>query len=161
MRIGFGYDVHKLVKGRPLIIGGVEIPHEKGLLGWSDADVLLHAIIDAMIGAIGEGDIGAHFPPGNPEYKGISSLKLLEFVNELLRSRGYSIANIDSTIVAEAPFFAPHIPAMRQAIAGKLEIPETAINVKGKTEEKLGFTGSKKGIKAYAVCLVHREIAAK
>lgn len=158
MRIGIGYDVHKLVKGRKLIVGGVEIPHGKGLLGWSDGDVLLHAVIDAIIGALGEGDIGKHFPPGDVTYKGISSLKLLEFVRELLRNRGYSINNLDSTIVAEEPKFAPYIETIRTTIAGTLDIPAELVNVKAKTEEQLGFTGAKTGMKAYAVCLIHKEI---
>lgn len=158
MQIGFGYDVHKLVKGRKLIIGGLEIPHSKGLLGWSDGDVLLHAIIDALIGAMGEGDIGRHFPPGDPNYKGISSLKLLEFVKELIRNRGYAINNIDSTIVAEEPRFAPYIEEMKHNIANTLEIRPELVNIKGKTEEGLGFTGIKKGISAYAICLVHKEV---
>jgi 2-C-methyl-D-erythritol 2,4-cyclodiphosphate synthase len=158
MRIGIGYDVHKLVKGRKLIVGGVEIPHGKGLLGWSDGDVLLHAVIDAIIGALGEGDIGKHFPPGDVTYKGISSLKLLEFVRELLRNRGYSINNLDSTIVAEEPKFAPYIETIRTTIAGTLDIPAELVNVKAKTEEQLGFTGAKAGMKAYAVCLIHKEI---
>jgi len=158
MQIGFGYDVHKLVKGRKLIVGGLEIPHTKGLLGWSDGDVLLHAIIDALIGAAGEGDIGRHFPPGDENYKGISSLKLLEFVRELLRNRGYAINNIDSTIVAEEPRFAPLIEKMKKNIADTLDIEPGLINIKAKTEEGLGFTGSKQGISAYAVCLVHKEV---
>ncbi len=158
MRIGIGYDVHKLVKGRKLIIGGVEIPHEKGLEGWSDGDVLLHAVIDAILGALGEGDIGKHFPPGDPNYKGISSLKLLEFVKELLRNRGYFLNNIDATVVAEEPRLAPYIDAMRKAIAGGLDVSPDLINVKGKTEEGLGFTGTRNGIKAYAVCIAHKEI---
>lgn len=158
MQIGFGYDVHKLVKGRKLIVGGLEIPHSKGLLGWSDGDVLLHAIIDALIGAMGKGDIGRHFPPGDSNYKGISSLKLLEFVKELIRSHGYAINNIDSTIVAEEPRFAPYIEEMKQNIANTLEIKPELVNIKGKTEEGLGFTGTKKGISAYAVCLVHKDV---
>ncbi|MGB9613018.1 MAG: 2-C-methyl-D-erythritol 2,4-cyclodiphosphate synthase [Candidatus Margulisiibacteriota bacterium] len=158
MRIGIGYDVHKLVKGRKLIVGGVEIPYQKGLLGWSDGDVLVHAVIDAILGAMGEGDIGKHFPPGDSTYKGISSLKLLEFVKELLRHRGYAVNNLDSTIVAEEPRFAPYIDEMRRTIAGVLDIPVDLVNIKAKTEEKLGFTGAKMGIKAYAVCLVHKEI---
>jgi 2-C-methyl-D-erythritol 2,4-cyclodiphosphate synthase len=158
MQIGFGYDVHKLVKGRKLIVGGLEIPHAKGLLGWSDGDVLLHAIIDALIGATGEGDIGRHFPPGDQNYKGISSLKLLEFVRELLRNLGYAINNIDSTIVAEEPRFAPLIDKMKQNIAEVLDIEARSINIKAKTEEGLGFTGDKKGISAYAICLVHKEV---
>ena len=158
MKIGIGYDVHKLVKKRKLILGGVEIPHEKGLLGWSDGDVLLHAIIDALIGALGEGDIGRHFPPGDANYKGISSLKLLENVRELLRSRGYAINNIDATVVAEAPKLAPYIGAMKAAIAAALDLTADLVNIKGKTEEGLGFTGEKRGLKAYAVCLIHKEI---
>lgn len=158
MRIGIGYDVHKLVKGRKLVLGGVEVPYEKGLEGWSDGDVLLHAIIDAILGALGEGDIGKHFPPGDPKYKGISSLKLLEFVKELLRNRGYFLNNIDATVVAEEPRLAPYIDAMKKAIAGGLDVSPDLVNVKGKTEEGLGFTGTKKGIKAYAVCIVHKEI---
>lgn len=158
MRIGIGYDVHKLVKKRKLVVGGVEIPYEKGLLGWSDGDVLLHAVIDALVGALGEGDIGQHFPPGDLNYKGIASLKLLEFVKELLRSRNYAVNNIDATVVAEEPRFAPFMDKMKQAIAGALDISPDLINIKGKTEEGLGFTGTKKGIKAYAICLVHKEI---
>lgn len=158
MRIGIGYDVHKLIRRRKLIIGGVQIKNDKGLLGWSDGDVLLHAIIDALIGALGEGDIGKHFPSGDLNYKGISSLKLLEFVKELLRRRGYSINNIDSTVVAEEPKIAPYIGEMCKTIATTLDIPVELVNVKGKTEEGLGFTGGKKGIKAYAICLIHKEI---
>jgi len=158
MRIGIGYDVHRLVKKGKLIVGGVEIPYEKGLLGWSDGDVLVHAIIDAILGALGEGDIGRHFPPGDPNYKGISSLKLLEFIKELLRKRGYAIGNLDSTIVAEEPQFAPYIEKMKKTLAAALDISEDLVNVKAKTEEKLGFTGAKKGIKAYAVCLAHKEV---
>lgn len=158
MQIGFGYDVHKLVKNRKLIVGGEVIPHAKGLLGWSDGDVLLHAIIDALIGAMGEGDIGRHFPAGDVTYKGISSLKLLGFVKELLINRGFAINNIDSTIVAEEPRFAPYIEKIKTNIAKILDIPESLVNVKAKTEEGLGFTGSKTGISAYAVCLVHKEV---
>jgi 2-C-methyl-D-erythritol 2,4-cyclodiphosphate synthase len=158
MKIGIGYDVHKLVKKRKLIVGGVEIPYEKGLLGWSDGDVLLHAIIDALIGALGEGDIGRHFPPGDLNYKGVSSLKLLENIKELLRSRGYAINNIDATVVAEEPKLAPYIDGMAAAIAAALDLTVDLVNIKGKTEEGLGFTGAKKGIKSYAVCLIHKEI---
>lgn len=158
MRIGIGYDVHKLRKGRKLVVGGVKIPHKKGLLGWSDGDVLTHAIIDAIVGALGEGDIGRHFPPGDVKYKGISSLKLLEFVRELLRNRGYFICNIDSTVVAEEPRFAPYISKMKKAIAKALDLSIGLVNIKGKTEEGLGFTGAKKGISAYAICLIHKEI---
>jgi 2-C-methyl-D-erythritol 2,4-cyclodiphosphate synthase len=159
MQVGFGYDVHKLVKGRKLIIGGVVIPHAKGLLGWSDADVLIHAVIDAIIGGMGEGDIGGHFPSGNPKFKNISSLKLLEYVTELLRQRGYAINNIDSTIVAEEPKFAPYIKEMKEKLAAALGLDPRQINIKGKTEEGLGFTGTKKGISAYAVCLLHKEVS--
>lgn len=158
MKVGIGYDVHKLVKGRKLKLGGVEIPHGKGLLGWSDGDVLLHALIDALIGALGEGDIGSHFPAGDVNYKGISSLKLLEYVKELLRHRGYEINNIDATVVAQEPRLAPYIERIRTTIAGALDLAPDLVNIKGKTEEGLGFTGSKKGIKAYAVCLIHKEI---
>ena len=158
MKIGIGYDVHKLVKGRPLVVGGVDIPHDYGLLGWSDGDVLLHAVIDALIGALGEGDIGKHFPPGDKNYKNISSVKLLEFVRELVRARGFLVSNIDATVVAEQPKFAPYIEAMKVAIAGALDITPDLVNIKGKTEEKLGFTGTKKGMKAYAVCLIHKQL---
>lgn len=158
MQIGFGYDVHKLVESRKLMVGGQEVPFSKGLLGWSDGDVLLHAVIDALIGAIGEGDIGRHFPPGDAKYKNISSLKLLSSVKELLLKKGYSIANIDSTIVAEEPRFAPYIEKMVKNIAEALGISAELVNVKAKTEEGLGFTGSKKGISAYAVCLVNKQV---
>ncbi|NQT29434.1 MAG: 2-C-methyl-D-erythritol 2,4-cyclodiphosphate synthase [Candidatus Saganbacteria bacterium] len=158
MQIGFGYDVHKLVKKRALIVGGVKIKHPTGLLGWSDGDVLVHAVIDALIGAMGEGDIGRHFPPKDVTYKGISSLKLLGFVRELLRERGYAINNIDATIVAEEPRFAPYVAEMKNNIAQALEILPQLVNIKAKTEEGLGFTGSKHGISAYAICLVHKEV---
>jgi 2-C-methyl-D-erythritol 2,4-cyclodiphosphate synthase len=158
MQIGFGYDVHKLVKGRKLIVGGEDIPHSKGLLGWSDGDVLLHAVIDALIGAMGEGDIGRHFPPGDPNYKGIPSIELLKFVAELLRKKGYAINNIDSTIVAEEPRFAPYVEKIKQNIALTLGTRPEVVNVKAKTEEGLGFTGTKKGISAYAVCMIHKEV---
>jgi 2-C-methyl-D-erythritol 2,4-cyclodiphosphate synthase len=159
MQIGFGYDVHKLVKGRKLIIGGLEIPHSKGVLGWSDGDVLVHAVIDAILGAMAEGDIGRHFPPGDKRFKGISSLKLLKFVAELLRKRGYAINNIDSTIVAEEPRFAPYIDKMKHNLAKTLGIKADLVNVKAKTEEGLGFTGTKRGISASAVCLLHKDVA--
>ena len=158
MQIGFGYDVHKLVEKRKLIIGGVKIPHAKGLLGWSDGDVLVHAVMDAVLGAMGEGDIGKHFPPGDPKYKDISSLKLLGYIAEFLREREFAIANIDATIVAEAPRFAPYVEEMKKNIAEVLEIETNQVNIKGKTEEGLGFTGTKKGISAYAVCLLHKEV---
>jgi 2-C-methyl-D-erythritol 2,4-cyclodiphosphate synthase len=158
MQIGFGYDVHRLVKDRDLIVGGVTIPHPKGLLGWSDGDVLIHAVIDAILGAIGEADIGRHFPPGEERFKGISSLKLLKFVAELLRKRGYAINNIDATIVAEEPRLSPHAEKMKLNVANTLGIKADFVNIKSKTEEGLGFTGTKKGISAYAVCLVHKEV---
>jgi len=157
MQIGFGYDVHKLVRGRKLVLGGVEIKHPKGLLGWSDGDVLLHAVIDAVIGAMGEGDIGRHFPPGDLRYKGISSLRLMEFVQELLRVRGFAINNIDATVVAQEPKLFPYIEEMKGKIAGALRIDPSQINIKGKTEEGLGFTGKKQGIAAYAICLIHKD----
>ncbi|SNB47679.1 2-C-methyl-D-erythritol 2,4-cyclodiphosphate synthase [Geobacter sp. DSM 9736] len=154
MRIGHGYDVHRLVEGRKLILGGVDIPHETGLLGHSDADVLLHAIADAILGAIGEGDIGKHFPDTDPAYKGADSLKLLSHVMGLARERGYSVGNVDATIVAQRPKLAPHIPAMRQNIATALDTTETRINVKATTTEELGFAGRKEGIASYAVALM-------
>ena len=158
MQIGYGYDVHKLVVGRKLIVGGIEIKHPKGLLGWSDGDVLIHAIIDAILGAMGEGDIGRHFPAGDEKFKGISSIKLLEFITELMREREYALSNIDATIVAEAPRFVPHIKAMEKKIAETLDIDEKLVNIKAKTEEGLGFTGTGKGMAAHAVCLVHKEV---
>jgi 2-C-methyl-D-erythritol 2,4-cyclodiphosphate synthase len=154
MRVGIGYDVHKLVKKRKLILGGVEIKFKKGLAGYSDADVLIHAIIDAIIGAIGEHDIGHHFPMDDPKYKGISSLVLLKKIYDLILSKGYSVVNIDSTVVAEAPKLSPYIKEMRFNISSVLNIPESSVNVKGKTEEGMGFTGKGQGISAYAVCLL-------
>ena len=153
-RIGHGYDVHKLVAGRKLILGGVEIPHETGLLGHSDADVVLHALMDALLGAAALGDIGKHFPDTDDAYKGISSLELLGRVKELLEKDGYTLANADMTILAQAPKLAPHIPAMRSNIAKTLGVPEGCINVKATTEEHLGFTGRKEGIAAHAVVLL-------
>lgn len=152
MRIGMGYDVHKLVEGRKLILGGVEIPYEKGLLGHSDADVLLHAIMDALLGAAALGDIGAHFPDTDPRYKGISSLLLLKHVAQLLEENGYMIENIDATIIAQRPKMLPHIPQMRQHIADTLAVDISRINVKATTEEGLGFTGSGEGISSQAIC---------
>ncbi len=154
LRIGMGYDVHQLVEGRKLIMGGVEIPHEKGLLGHSDADVLLHAIMDALLGAIGQGDIGKHFPDTDPAYKGISSIALLEEVGKLLKSKKAVIHNIDSTIIAQRPKMAPHIPIMRENIAKALQIEVSQINIKATTEEKLGFTGAEQGISSQAITLV-------
>ena len=154
MRIGMGYDVHRLTEGRDLILGGVKIPYEKGLLGHSDADVLLHAVMDALLGAAALGDIGKHFPDSDPAYKGISSLKLLEHVGELLEREGYTVGNIDATIIAQRPKMAPHIPVMRKNIAEVLRIEESQINIKATTEEGLGFTGSGEGISSQAVCLL-------
>lgn len=154
MRIGQGYDVHRLVEGRKLILGGVEIPHTVGLLGHSDADVLLHAISDALLGAAALGDIGMHFPDNDPNYKGISSLKLLSHVGRLLHENGYRIVNIDSTVIAQAPKLMPHIPSMRENIASALGIEVSAVSVKATTEEKLGFTGEKLGIAAQAIALI-------
>lgn len=154
MRIGMGYDVHRLVEGRDLIIGGVKIPYEKGLLGHSDADVLLHAIMDALLGAAALGDIGKHFPDTDPTYKGISSIKLLEKVGELLEENHVFIENIDATIIAQAPKMRPHIDTMRENIAKALLIDVGQVNVKATTEEGLGFTGSGEGISSQAICLV-------
>ncbi len=154
MRVGMGYDVHRLVEGRDLIIGGVNIPYEKGLLGHSDADVLLHAISDALLGAAALGDIGKHFPDTDPAYKGISSLFLLEKVGELLESKGLLIENIDATIIAQAPKMRPHIDTMRENIAQALQMDVEHVNVKATTEEGLGFTGIGEGISAQAICLL-------
>ncbi|NLK74939.1 MAG: 2-C-methyl-D-erythritol 2,4-cyclodiphosphate synthase [Clostridiales bacterium] len=154
MRIGTGYDVHKLVWQRDLIIGGVNIPFEKGLLGHSDADVLVHAIMDALLGAAGLGDIGKHFPDTDPEYKDVSSIKLLTRVKELLENKLYMIENIDATIIAQKPKLAPYLPEMRSNIARALGIEEDRVNIKATTEEGLGFTGEGQGIAANAVCLL-------
>ena len=154
MRIGHGYDVHRLVTGRKLIVGGVEIQHEKGLLGHSDADVLLHAIADALLGAAGEKDIGHQFPDSSPEYKKISSLLLLERVGDMIRSDGFIIEYIDSTILAQAPKMSPHLESMKKNIAAALKTDAASINIKATTEEGLGFTGSSEGIAAHAVCLL-------
>ncbi len=154
MRIGHGYDVHRLVEGRRLILGGVDIPHIKGLLGHSDADVLLHAIMDALLGAAALGDIGKHFPDNDPAYAGADSLKLTEQVGKILRGRGYRIVNIDATVIAQAPKLAPHIETMRRNIAEALCIDVDAVSVKATTEERLGFTGDGSGIAAHAVCLI-------
>lgn len=154
MRIGMGYDVHKLVEGRKLIIGGVEIPYEKGLLGHSDADVLLHAVSDALLGAAALGDIGRHFPDTDPAYKDADSLKLLARVGELLEEHCFFIENIDATIIAQAPKMRPHIDTMRANIAKALGIGIEQVNVKATTEEGLGFTGSGEGISSQAVCLL-------
>lgn len=152
MRVGMGYDVHKLVEGRDLILGGVKIPHTLGLLGHSDADVLLHAIMDALLGAAALGDIGKHFPDTDPAYKGISSIKLLEHVAKLLEEKGYIVENIDATIIAQKPKMRPHIEAMEENIAKALGISTDQINVKATTEEGLGFTGTEEGISSQAIC---------
>ena len=154
MRIGMGYDVHKLVPNRDLILGGVKIPHELGLLGHSDADVLLHSIMDALLGAAALGDIGKHFPDTDPAYKCADSVKLLEHVGRLIREAGYSIENIDATIIAQRPKMLPHIDTMRRNIKEALGIELDQINVKATTEEGLGFTGSEEGISAQAICLL-------
>lgn len=154
MRIGHGYDVHRLVEGRKLIMGGVEIPWEKGLLGHSDADVLLHAIADAILGALALGDIGKHFPDTDPAYKGADSLKLLEHVGKLAAGQGYLLGNLDATIIAQSPKMAPHISAMRENIARVLNVAAERVNVKATTEEGLGFTGTGEGISAHAVVLM-------
>ena len=154
MRIGHGYDVHRLVEGRKLILGGVNVPHEKGLLGHSDADVLTHAVMDAILGAAALGDIGKHFPDNAPEFEGADSIKLCEKVNLLIRDKGYRVANLDATVIAQAPKLAPYIEEMRRNIATALEISTDCVNVKATTEEHLGFTGEKLGIAAHAVCLI-------
>lgn len=154
MRIGMGYDVHRLVEDRKLIMGGVEIPYEKGLLGHSDADVLLHAIMDALLGAAALGDIGKHFPDTDPAFKGISSVKLLQHVGELLEENKFLIENIDATIIAQAPKMRPYIDQMRQNIASALQIEAEQVSVKATTEEGLGFTGTGEGISAQAICML-------
>ena len=156
MRVGFGYDVHALVEGENLILGGVDIPHHKGLAGHSDADVLIHAVCDALLGAATAGDIGVHFPDTDPRYKGISSLILLGKVANLVQTKGYNVANVDSTIVAESPKLSPYIDKMRERIAGALRTSSEDISIKATTTERLGFTGRGEGIAAYAVCLLSR-----
>ena len=155
MRVGMGYDVHRLTKDRDLILGGVKIPWEKGLLGHSDADVLIHAIMDAILGAAALGDIVQHFPDTDPAYKGISSIRLLKHVAALLSEKGYGIGNIDAVIIAQKPKMAPHIPQMKENIAEALEIDMDCLNIKATTEEKLGFTGREEGIASEAVCLLY------
>lgn len=154
MRVGMGYDVHKLTKDRDLILGGVKIPWEKGLLGHSDADVLIHAVMDALLGAAALGDIGKHFPDTDPAYKGISSVKLLSHVMELLKDSGFSVGNVDSVIIAQKPKMAPHIPQMKKNLAEAMGISENRVNIKATTEEGLGFTGREEGIASQAVCLL-------
>lgn len=156
IRIGHGYDVHKLVEGRRLILGGVDIPYEKGLLGHSDADVLLHAISDALLGAAALGDIGKHFPDTDIAYKNADSLVLLQRVNEIIAAAGYRVSNVDSTVIAQAPKLAPHIEKMRANIAKALNVSYTDISVKATTEERLGFTGRGEGISAHAVCIIEK-----
>jgi len=155
MRIGHGYDVHQLVEGRKLILGGVELPHNKGLLGHSDADVLLHAICDAIIGALGLGDIGQHFPDTDAQYSGVDSRKLLRHVTQLMRSKSYEIGNVDATVVAQAPKLAAFLEQMKHNIAADLGCQSDQINLKATTTEKLGFAGRQEGIEAHAVVLLH------
>ncbi|MBQ4116889.1 MAG: 2-C-methyl-D-erythritol 2,4-cyclodiphosphate synthase [Clostridia bacterium] len=157
MRIGHGYDVHRLVEGRKLILGGVDIPHEKGLDGHSDADVLVHAIMDSVIGALGLGDIGLHFPDNDAQYKDIDSLILAKKTAELLKENGYKIGNIDATLILQAPKVRPYIEQMRENIARVYSVDKSCINVKATTEEHLGFTGEKKGVAAHAVCLITKD----
>ena len=152
MRVGMGYDVHRLTENRDLILGGVKIPYEKGLLGHSDADVLLHAIMDALLGAAAMGDIGKHFPDTDPAYEGASSMKLLEHVGKLLEEENYQIINIDATIIAQRPKMAPHIPQMVENVARVLKLEKNQVNIKATTEEGLGFTGTGEGISSQAIC---------
>ena len=154
MRIGHGYDVHRLVEGRDLILGGVKIDFELGLLGHSDADVLLHAVSDALLGAAGLGDIGRHFPDTDPQYKGADSRVLLRHVVKLVRESGFTVSNVDVTMIAQKPKLKDHIPQMVKNIAEDLQIPENRVNVKATTEEKLGFTGTMEGLRCHAVCLL-------
>ena len=154
MRIGYGYDVHRLVEGRDLILGGVKIPYELGLLGHSDADVLLHAVSDALLGAAGMGDIGKHFPDTDPAYKGADSLKLLQIVGEKVTLAGYRVSNIDVTMIAQKPKLRPYIQQMEQNIAAALGVDAGRVNVKATTEERLGFTGEGLGMSCHAVCLL-------
>lgn len=158
MRVGIGYDVHKLVEKRKLIIGGVEIPHDKGLLGHSDADVLIHAIMDSILGALGLGDIGKHFPDTDEKYKDISSMVLLEEVWNIMSANGYKIGNIDSIIVAQSPKMAPYIDTMKENIARVLNVTIDNINIKATTTEELGFEGNKEGMSAHSVCMLLREL---
>lgn len=154
MRIGHGYDVHRLVEGRKLILGGVEVPHTLGLLGHSDADVLTHAVMDALLGACALGDIGHLFPDSDPAYAGADSLKLLDHVVELLEKKGYQVGNVDATILAQKPKLAPYIEKMRDNLAARMKVEPDQVNVKATTEEKLGFTGAEEGIAAHAVALL-------
>ena len=156
LRIGHGYDVHAFADNRRCIIGGVDIPYEKGLLGHSDADVLLHAISDSLLGAAAMGDIGKHFPDTDPEFEGADSLVLLKYVVKLISEKGYKVNNIDATVIAQAPKMAPHIEQMRNNIADALQVDIDCVNVKATTEERLGFTGRKEGISAHCVCLLEK-----
>ena len=157
MRIGHGYDVHRLVEGRRLVLGGVEIPFEKGLLGHSDADVLAHAVMDALLGAAALGDIGQLFPDSDPAYKGADSLALLRRVTAVLREEGYRVGNVDATVLAQRPKLAPHVPLMRERLASAMEIDPDRVSVKATTEEGLGFTGTGEGIAAHAVALIEEQ----
>lgn len=159
MRIGFGYDAHRLVRGRPLILGGVHVPFEQGLEGWSDADVLIHAIMDSLLGAAALGDIGIHFPPNDPAYKGISSIILLNRVRDIVKSKGWHIVNIDATIVAEKPRLSPFTDRMKHNIGEALSIKQDQINIKATTTEGMGFTGREEGIAAHAVALIEKNDA--
>lgn len=154
MRVGLGYDVHRLVEDRKLILGGVEIPFEKGLLGHSDADVLIHAIMDAILGAVGAGDIGKHFPDTDPRYAGISSVELLKYVTGLMKQEGYVIGNMDAIVIAQRPKVGKYFPAMKEILADAMDCTPSAINLKATTEEGLGFTGRQEGIASQAVCLL-------
>ncbi|WP_160662455.1 2-C-methyl-D-erythritol 2,4-cyclodiphosphate synthase [Colidextribacter sp. OB.20] len=156
VRVGHGYDVHRLTEGRRLILGGVDVPWERGLLGHSDADVLTHAVMDALLGAAGLGDIGRHFPDNDPAYAGADSLRLLEHVVGLLREQGYCVGNVDATVLAQRPKLAPHIPGMRDNLARVMGVDPGQVNVKATTEEGLGFTGSGEGMAAHAVALIER-----
>jgi len=154
MRIGIGYDAHRLTRGRPFVLGGVEIPFEQGLEGWSDADVIVHAIIDALLGAAALGDIGSHFPPNDPAYEGISSIALLGHTGTLLREQGWRISNIDATIIAERPLIHPFVDQMRQNISRALSLVKSQVGIKATTTEGLGFTGREEGVAAYSVALL-------
>lgn len=158
MRIGHGYDVHRLVPGRPLILGGVQIPWDRGLDGHSDADVLTHAIMDALLGAAGLGDIGQHFPDNDDQYLNIDSQKLLKTVCSLLKEQGYSLGNLDATVIAQKPKLMPYLETMRKTLAETMQVDITRINLKATTEERLGFTGREEGIAAHCVCLIQRRI---
>ena len=156
MRIGLGYDVHRLAPDVPLVLGGIKSPHHQGLIGWSDADVLTHSVMDALLGAAAQGDIGKHFPPGDPQYKGISSLVLLGKVGQMLKQAGYKVGNVDATIVAEQPKLAPYIDAMRAAMAGALGCPVGDIGIQASTSEELGFVGREEGMVAWAIAAIEK-----